>query len=77
MEQGKALGYAQHDHGEVEQDGPEGGDHFGAENGEICRYKFSCKPVHLIATFNQGIAPGLDDSNPRKEGYVVKFSRFG
>ena len=76
VEQCKTLGYPQHDHGEVEQHWPERWDHFRAKNGKVSWDQFCCKSVYLVATFNQRIASGLDNPDPRQERHMVEFSWF-
>ena len=77
MEDGEALGDAEEDEDEVEEDGPEGRDHLGPQEGEVSRYELGGEASHLIAALQHGVSLGRDDPHPGQVADVVVLSGAG
>lgn len=71
MEDSEALRDPEQDEDEVEEDGPEGRDHFGPEEGEVCRDELGGEPVDLVAALHDGVPVCGDDPDPRQVTDVV------
>ena len=71
MEDGEALGDAEEDEDEVEEDGPEGRDHLGPQQSKVCRDELRGQSDHLVAALQDGVPLRRDDPHPRQVADVV------
>ena len=77
MEDGEALGDAEEDEDEVEEDGPERRDHLGPQESEVSRYELRGQPDHLVAALHHGVPLGRDDPHPGQVTDVVVLGWAG
>ena len=77
MEDGEALGDAEEDEDEVEEDGPEGRDHLGPQQSEVSRYELGGESGHLVAALQDGVPLGRDDPDSRQVTDVIVLRGTG
>ena len=71
VEESETLTHTQQDHGEVEENTPEGGDVPGLEDAEVGRYELGGESVHLVARLVAGVQCRGNDPHSSEVGHVV------